>query len=349
MQKSMFTAYLGVAVLATATLATVGGTPATADSATPLGLPAYGDHVVDDDHGHVFVSGGPTGNGVVVTNRYGGVVKTITGQYGATGLALDAPRDRLYVANAAGDAVSVIDLHSLTEIDRIPTGAQTCPTHLTRTDEVLWFGYGCEGTWNGGIGRIEFPEPEPPAEPQVTLNRQGSTAFQRAPLVTAHDDCAGPLVAGQPYLSLSTVYVYDVDDAHELDTRTSGTAPGSNLYDIALDQRGEILFTGAGSRNNAPAYSTEDLSGRGSYHSGYHPLAVAPTADDLHIAVGVRATGDDVYVYELGGVIPTERLDLTGDVLAPRGLAWSADGDTLYAVSEPPAGGSPTLHVVDVF
>lgn len=380
-----------VAVAVAGGIALSAGTPAHATTSTALDLPGYGDLVVDDNRDHVFVSGGPSSNGVLVTELSGHVVRTITGQYGATGLALDIPKDRLYVANAAGDAISVVSLRTLKEIDRIATGAQTCPTHLTRVGKVLWFGYGCDGTWNGGIGKVEFPpdpEPEPrptytatppgpttsptavptvpgtpsprptgsptsspttpppPPPPTVTLNTQGDVRFQRAPLLTALPDGTSPLVAGQPQLSRSTVYVYDITATNTLATRTSGTAPGSNLHDIALDDYGQTLFTGAGSRNAAPAYSTVDLSGRGSYYTGYYPLAVAASPDGFHLAAGVRSTGDDVYIYEIGGVVPERRIDLSDDVLAPRGLTWSPDSDTLYAVTVPPAGGAPTLRVL---
>ncbi|GAB7038304.1 MULTISPECIES: hypothetical protein [Catenuloplanes] len=168
-----------------------------------------------------------------------------------------------------------------------------------------------------------------------------------APL-TARDDAAGPVVAGQPQLSLSTVYVYDVDTgANTLTQRTSGTAPGGNLNEIALDGYGETLFTGAGSRNAVPAYATADLSGRGSYCTGYHPVAVAPSPDGGYPATGVRSTGDDVYVYEIGGVQPERRVDLGNDVvLAARGLAWRPAEPWLYAITTPPAGGAPGPHVL---
>jgi hypothetical protein len=114
-----------------------------------------------------------------------------------------------------------------------------------------------------------------------------------------------------------------------------------------VDKYGETLFTGAGSRNATQAYATADLSGRGSYYTGYYPLAVAQSPDGFHLANGVRATGDDVYVYEMGGVIPESRLDVSSDVVAPRGVTWSPDSSRLYVVTQPPAGGEPTLHVVN--
>jgi hypothetical protein len=94
--------------------------------------------------------------------------------------------------------------------------------------------------------------------------------FQRAPLLTARDHATGPLVAAQLNLSLSTVYVYDIGTTGAPATRISGTAPGSNLHDISVDKYGETLLTGAGSRNATRAYATADLSGRGSYYTGYY-------------------------------------------------------------------------------
>lgn len=357
---------------------------------TDLGLAAFGDLVVDDDHEQVYVSGGPGSNGVVVTDLDGRVIKTINGQFGATGLALSADNHSLYVAQAAGDAISVIDTHTLTEVARHSTGARSCPTHLVRAGERLFFGHGCGNEFNGGVGRVTFPKPPDPSpsptgspsaspsgsasssprpssptpssatpssptpspsastppKPQITLHVQGGARFQRAPLLASAAGTAGTLVAGQPGLSRSTVYVYEVDGAGVLSTKTSGTAPGSNLYDLALDRAGETLFTAAGSRNTTQAYATADLAGRGSYFTGYHPVAVAPAPDDEHIAHGVRTSGDDVFIYHPGDATAERTLDVTSDVLAPRGLAWSADNRTLYAVTEPPAGGAPTLHVV---
>ncbi|MGW4947750.1 YncE family protein [Actinoplanes sp. NPDC004185] len=382
-----------LAAAAAAALSTVfgiaaAGPAAAEDNTVPLALPAYGDLAVDQDHDQLYITGGPSANGVVVTDMDGHYKKTITGQYGATGLALNHDNHKLYVALAAGDAISVIDTHTLKEIDRYSTGARTCPTHLVRAGERLWFGHGCDGTWSGGVGRVTFPEPEPdpstspsaspsrtssPApspsgpyspsptpsrtpssspspspepEPDIDLNTQGSVRFQRAPLLAAHNAATGPLVAAQLNLSQSTVYIYDISDNGALSTKTSGTAPGSNLNDISIDKYGQTLLTGAGSRNATQAYATADLSGRGSYYTGYYPTAVAAAPDDYHVANGVRATGDDIYIYETGGVVPEARIDISTDVLVPRGLVWSPDSTHLYAITAPPAGGAPTLHVI---
>ncbi|MFE3173448.1 YncE family protein [Amycolatopsis sp. NPDC059090] len=190
---------------AAAALLTVAPSAEASPEASSLGLPAYSDLVVDDANHQVFVSGGKTSNGVVVTDFGGWVRKTVDRQFGASGLALSADGRTLYVALASGDAISAIDTATLAETARYPTGAQTCPAHLARTGNVVWFGYGCEESWNGGIGRLDTGV-TPPA---VTLDQQGANVrFHHAPLVASQGGDAGPLVAGQAELSQSSVYVY---------------------------------------------------------------------------------------------------------------------------------------------
>lgn len=347
----------GSSVLLTTTLGVLAAAgPARAE--TDLGLPGYGDLVANDEHDRVFVSGGASSNGITVTDLDGQVVKHIKNQYGATGLAQDDDTEWVYAALAAGDAITEIDVHTLEESDKIQLPANTCPTHLVYAGDVLWFGHGCDGNWNGGIGRVTWPEPteeNPDPEPVYQLNVQGDLRFQRAPLLAAHPSTpaegdepfqAGTLVAAQLNLSLSTVYVYNINEDNGLTQRASSTAPGSNLFDIGLDKYGETLLTGAGGRNATQAYATADLSGRGSYYTGYHPLAVAAAPDDCYVVSGVRSTADDIYLYETGGVVPEKRIDISDDVLAPRGLTWSDDMEHLYAVTVPPAGGAPELHVI---
>jgi YVTN family beta-propeller protein len=329
-----------VTAVASGVLAMPGPAQAAADE---LDLAGYGDLVVDQTRRHLFVTGGEASNVVLVTDLSGRRVKTITGQYGATGLALNAAGTHLYVALATGDAISVIDTKSLTETARYPTGAQTCPTHLARTENLIWFGYGCDGTWSGGIGRLDTAAEAPVAE----RNKQGDdVSFQRAPLLSSATDADGPVSAAQLQLSLSTVYVYPVVDGALSTTPTSGDAPGSNVNDAALSPDGATLFTAAGSRNSIPAYSATDLAGRGSYATGYYPDSVAPSPDGKYLAGGVRNPQDDVYVYKIDGVTPVRRINLGDELLLDRGLTWSPKSDRLYAVTQGADGGAPTLHVI---
>ena len=78
---------LVVGVLTTATIGIL-APAAQAHGDYSLPLQGYGAMIVDDAHQHVFISSGPTGNGIAVTDFSGRLKQTINGQPGADGLAL---------------------------------------------------------------------------------------------------------------------------------------------------------------------------------------------------------------------------------------------------------------------
>lgn len=310
----------------------------TASAATSLPLSGFGDIVVDDLHERVFVSGGPSSNGIVVTDFSGRVRRTIENQPGAHGLELSADGTRLFVALSAGDAVSVIDTATLTETARYGTGAGTCPTHLARTGDLVWFGYGCpDGNWAGKIGKLD-----PTAADPVQGDQQGTTRFQRAPLVTAGG--ATTLVAGQLSLSLSLVQVYSVTDG-ALTAGISGDVVGSSLTDLDATTDGTTLFSAAGGRDRVEAFATTDLARRGAYAARPRPTAVALTPDGTHLAAGALTTDtNDVLVYRVGGATPVETVTLdTDETVQPRGLTWTADQERLFIITR--KGNEPTPHL----
>ncbi|GII26489.1 lactonase family protein [Planosporangium mesophilum] len=309
--------------------------------ATGGGLPltSFGAIAVDAGHKHVFLSGGTAANAIVVTDYSGHALKTISGQYGATGLVLSADGSTLYTANAAGDAVSAIDTKTLTEKQRYATGAQTCPTRLARTGTTIWFGYGCGSSWTGGIGSLDTSV----TPPVVGLNQQGAVDFQGAPLLSANGAANGTLLAVQPQLSLSTVAVYATTGATASLTIT-GTVSGSNITDGTLTPDDAQLFTAAGSRDGAAAFTATDLSGRGAYPTGRYPNAVAVAPDGSALAAGAYSTDKDVYLYRLGGATPTRTVELgSGRILADRGLAFTPDGKVLFVVALSLTDPSPIL------
>ncbi|MCW6009390.1 hypothetical protein K1W54_33330 [Micromonospora sp. CPCC 205371] len=331
----------------TATLAVLAGAavPAAPAQATgqALPLPGFGDIAVDDARERVFVSGGPTANGVVVTDFSGRVKKTINGQFGATGLALSADGKSLYVALAAGDAISVIDTTTYAETARFPVGSQTCPTHLARTGTTVWFGYGCEADWVGKIGKLDTAA----SPPTVSLDQQGEAIFQRAPLLTSAPAETGPVVAGQLALSLSTVRVYTVANG-TLTAGATGDVVGSSLADLSVAPSGATMFSASGSRDHAEAFAPADLSRRGAYATGFRPNAVAASPDGAYLAIGRNTSGnDDVWVYEDGGSVPVKTIDLaSGDVVATRGVAWSSDLKRLFVVVQSANSAVPSLETI---
>lgn len=311
-----------------------------AAAAPELPLSGFGDIAVDDVHERVFVSGGASSNGIVVTDFSGRVRKVIENQPGADGLELSADGSRLYVALSAGDSVSVIDTATLTETARHPTGAGTCPTHLARTGGLIWFGYGCpDENWTGKIGKLD-----PAAADPVQGDQQGDVRFQRAPLLTATGADAGPLVAGQLSLSLSRVQVYSVSSG-ALTAGASGDVVGASLTD--LDVTGDTVFSAAGGRDRVEAFATADLARRGAYAARPRPSAVSLSPDGAFVAAGALTTdGNDVLVYEVGGATPVNTVSLdSGETALPRGLAWSGDQEYLFIVTRHNNDPEPHLEI----
>lgn len=348
----MRTRMLGVA--AAATLATfTAAAPANAVSlndiplletlfSDEIPLAGFGDIVVDTEREQVFVSGGPESNGIVVTDLRGNVEKTIEGQQGATGLALSEDGTTLYAALTSGDAISEISTEELGETARHNVGgAQSCPTDLSRAGANVWFSYGCGEAGDGKIGRLDTA-----AQPPVVVeDQQGDVVFQQAPLLASGLGEPGPVVAGNPDLSLAGVQNYTYADG-KLTKGAASDAPGSNLGDLAVSPDGTTLYTAAGSRNAVDAYSTVDFAGAGSYASGPHPVAVSPAPGGKHLATGT-ATGDEdnAMIYEVGGAEPVKAVDVDGADIARGGLAWSANQEELFIVTLD-ADGKPSLEVV---
>lgn len=329
---------IGATIMAAAVAATIAPTAHATDG---LSLPGFGAIVVDQVHKHLFVSSGPTGNSIVVTDFRGRVVGEIDGEFGATGLVLSADDSTLYAALAAGDAVSAVDTATLIEKARYTTPAQTCPTTLARTGQFLWIGYGCANSFDGGIGKLDTSA----ATPTITLGNQGPTTFDGAPLVTSGSD-NGPVVAAQPNLSLSTVVVYTVN-AGALQQGASGTVAGSNIIDGAVTPDGGTFLAAAGSNDRVAGFATADLSGRGSYPTGHFPNAVSVSPDGGFVAAGAFTSAHDVLVFASSGTSPVRTIGLGSRVTADRGLAWSSDGNELFVITQPVGGGSPDLTVVN--
>lgn len=345
MRSRRGTAALVVSAVTAAMIA--GLAPAAQANGNPaLPLPGYGAMVVDDAHKHVFISSGPTGNSIAVTDMYGRYQKSINSEPGANGLALSADGTKLYVALSQGDGIGVIDTATLAPIARYTTGPQSCPTYLARTGAIIWYGYGCENDWQGKIGKLDTTADNPTPEP----DKQGDVLFDRAPLVASATPETGPLIAGQLTLSLSNLHVYDVKDGN-LDPGASGEVVGSNLNDVSLTGDGKTMFTASGSRDHVEAFATENLSRDGAYATAAHPNAVAVSPDNAFLAAAPGANSDDatgVFVYPIGGSQPVNIINswATGNVVATRGVAWAKDLSKLFVITQPANGTTPTLRVI---
>src|SRR4051812_40349070 len=104
-----------LAVLAVCLVAVLSGATSVRASLTGTSLGFNGSLAVDPVGHHVFATGHSGTTSIVVLDFSGNIVKTITGEQGASGMALDTATHTLYVALADVGAISEIDTTTLTE------------------------------------------------------------------------------------------------------------------------------------------------------------------------------------------------------------------------------------------
>lgn len=123
--------------------------PAGAATDTKLPFARYVGMVVDQPHGHVFVSGNGSGGHVLVADLAGHPLKDISGlpRVGPVHLAADGSA----VVLVAGSNVVQIDTTTLaTTTTALSTGV--CPRDVVDVGGELWLGYGCN---RGAIGVLD--------------------------------------------------------------------------------------------------------------------------------------------------------------------------------------------------
>jgi DNA-binding beta-propeller fold protein YncE len=92
---------------------------------------------VDPVYDHVFVSGGPGTSSIVVLDFSGDIVATITGEPGASQMAVDPATHALYVALHDSNAISEINTQTLSETARF--AAYAAPASLVIAGGQLWY------------------------------------------------------------------------------------------------------------------------------------------------------------------------------------------------------------------
>ncbi|WP_405770886.1 hypothetical protein [Streptomyces sp. NBC_01538] len=342
---SLTTAISVVTGLTTATVGLTGLTASTAwaaDSTAALPLSQYAHMLVDTAHQHLYFSQGAGTTAIVVTDLSGAPVTTITGEQGATGLALSADGGTLYAALKDGDALAAIDTTTLTETTRVPTGTGSAPVSVAVAGGKVWYG-GTDPAADGKgvIGSVDPTEPTPTATPQP-----GMGGWSVAPLLATG---GGVLAAEEPQQSLSHVATFDVSSGTPT-TKANTFVHGGTATGLQVTPDGTQLLLAAPQQPALQAYGTTDLlaATRPVYYTGgvnSAPNSVAADTDGT-IAVGsTSGSAAGLYLYAGSGVAENRITFPTGTV-APDGLKWSSDGVTLYAVTKDSTGGAYTLSVL---
>jgi hypothetical protein len=292
---------------ATLVLSAVAVAPAAATTSETYleGVVGVGDVVAGA--GAVYVA---AADRVVVADATGAVTGVVTGLTGAYGLALTAEGDRLFAALYDSGEIVEIDTGTLEVSRRVDLGPYECPHHLALDGDRLWIGYGCNGSWSGGVITYDTAA----ATPGVT----GVLGGMYGPPVVAA--AAGVLAVGETGLSPASFSVYEVDGA----TATlRGTVDGFerqvyNLTDLTITPNGSMVVAAFGSPYSHIGYDTttlDEVRRYGDPSLGY-PSAVAVSPDGAYLAAG-RLSGHPVLsIHRVSDAATVSNADsTTGDLL----------------------------------
>jgi hypothetical protein len=306
-----------------------------ADTITPLPIKSYYQMVVDSAHGHIFISQGTsTSNGILVTNLSGQPDTTIDGQNGVMGLALSADGSTLYAALSSSHEISAISTATLKQTAVYPLPSSDTPQDVAVQSGKVWVSYTSAGM--GAIGDINLAATPPAFETQAVMG-----GWAAAPKLAADPPGTGLLVAADPVSSPAPVASYKVSvDPATVNAKSKGlTGCTGKITDAAVAPAGKELVLACGGATSQLRYNPTTLARLGSYHSTANPDAVA-IATSGTVAAGTPATTSGLFIYKQATT--TAQATYDSNVLATRGLAWSADGTQLYAIT---TGGGYNLHV----
>lgn len=299
--------------------------------------------VADEARGHLFLSPGPEGTGVTVTELAGAPVTVLDGLPSATGMALTPDGRSLWVALPGMGALTRIDTATLEIAQTIAVPAGQCPGDVAVVGDRLVYGHSCyqygpSGGSYGGLGVVDA----------VTGAPYGGVTdgpFYAPVLATGP---TGQVYAADAGLSPATLYLYDVSGPAPT-LVTSKPHACENLRDLSARPDRAQVVTACGYPYQHSVWSAPTLEPAGSYPGGAYPLAGAWSADGQIFVSGLDSAYEpDVLFNRVGEQTPVRWVDFgaTTSILQARGLAASADGQRAWAVASSSQG--LALHVLDL-
>ncbi len=314
------------------------GTAAASVAGTTLPLTGFSHMLVDGAHGHVFLTGAAADSKIVVRNTDGTAAGTITGESGAGGMVLDG--STLYVARCGWGVIDEIDTATLTKVGSFAAAAGgTCD--LAEAGGRLWYSDSTDQQF-GGLESVSLDSSHTVVDSGVSLYQM---IFATTPV---HPNW---LIVGESDQSPTVVDVYDVTDptSPTLVTHVFDLGGGGNLQDMAVTPDGSTLLTAAGAPYELDAFALPGLTAAGVYPTDNYPNSAAVSPSGTLLAGGSMSYySNDVFLFDTGNATAKTRWDFTGtsDLLYPRGLAFSADGTRLFAVSKGASGSAVVFHVM---
>lgn len=329
-----------VVALASATAVGIGSSAASAASpiqASTFVPQAFSSMAVDPADHLVFAST-PTNGSVVVFDFAGNVAATITGISPSTSVTYGSnccpnsivyAQGRIFVTSTANGTVDEINPQTLTLTGAIASGLNS-PYYLVYTAGYLW-------TTSGGF----WP---PPTLERIDPSTGATTSFGGVSLEGAglFADASVPntVFSFDPTFSPLSVNRIDVSVTPTVTASALEDNPVaiSNVLDIAVSPDGQHFVPAGGAPYQFDEFNTSNLANDGlDYPANPYPTAVAMTgARSGLFAGGMNGFANpDLVVYGLdrpADQILSYQFGANSEVL-PRGLAFSPDGTTLFAVS----------------
>jgi hypothetical protein len=211
--------------------------PTTSGTPLPFSDTWSGGLVVDEVHGHVFVSAGEPDAALVVADLDGEVVQVLPGLVGAEGMLLSGDGSTLYVALSQGRAIAAVDTATL-QARAYATGTAVCPKRLAELGHDVYFTASCSGRYldvwrldpgTGAVDPVSFPD-EVDSVMQDAGPIASSPAYPRRLFVVDNDYPPPGSADGKAVLS------YELDDTGLTATRVAARTQ--------LDPRGHYAING---------------------------------------------------------------------------------------------------------
>ncbi|WP_175593471.1 YncE family protein [Nonomuraea montanisoli] len=324
-----------VAALATAAGLLVALSPAAsaADTTTDLGVDSslYRPGDLALGNGKVFVS---SGDKLVVAGMDGDLLGEVGGLTETSGLATSQDGTRLYAALVGPQQVVEIDTATLEITRSIDLPSYPCPTHLARSGQRLWVGYGCDSNGDGGVIGLDLTVTAP--QPTVVASE-----IAGAPLLAAN---GSTLVVGQVATSTDHLFVYDVSGTPTLRGEIDGfTHDFGDVGGLAVIPDGSKFFSAASTERRTDLWDADSLERIRSYAGepateGF-PSSVATSPDGAYVVVG-GADGADLVMYDAVTGATIHALDNLAVAGGTGSLVFS--GTDVFAVQ---AASSRRLHL----
>ncbi|MET7670951.1 hypothetical protein [Micromonospora luteifusca] len=319
--------------------------PPSTDVNVQIPIPGYttgfrfGDILVDEARGRVYITGGKGTDGLIVTDLNGSVLRTLPDiAPGAAGMVLSPDGSKLYIAAGDQDWLRIVDLDTW-ELDGQfvgkTDGTMTCPKDLAFAAGQLWVSWGCESEPTAGIGRVDLATGKFDVYGVEAIDERISSAMLLATSPAQPD----MVIAGATGTSPALLVRFEAT-ATGLVQRAISRTDGGSVKQLAITPDGTGVIVPSGAPYYHPVLRTSDLVEVHQYPTVTYPNAVAIRPDGLVVAGTNSSYDKDVWIFEPGGATPIATYEF-GHL--PNQETWAhnlvdgalaVSGNKIYAVTD---------------